>query len=289
MLLWAKAALALAQAVGARFVGDRCFVGASALSYTTIVSLVPLTAIVLATFSGFPIFAAARSRFIDLVAENVAQGLGNDAVMWLSAFATNAAKTTGYGILGLVLTSVLLLATVEEHLHFIFRVTRARAWGQRVVAYWTVLTLGPLLVGVLLSLSGDIDHLVSQLGTEPNVAQQAAQASVAWLERVLPVGLQVLGFAALYWVIPNRPLSWRHCLAGGVLAGLLLEAMKLGFGVFYGHIASYSAIYGALAAVPIALLWMYIFWGVALLGAEMVAVLNERAPADQPLAPGCMT
>jgi membrane protein len=259
-----------------RFVDDRCFVGAGALSYTSIVSLVPLTAIVLATFSGFPIFEAARGQFIDMVVENVAPSLGQDAVMWVRSFATNAAKTTGYGVAGLVVTSVLLLATVEEHLHFIFRVAEPRAWGQRVFAYWTVLTLGPVLVGVLLGVSGDIDAVVARLAAHPNAAEQAAHAGAAWLGHFVPVLLQVLGFAALYHLIPNRRLRWRHCFAGGAVAGLLLEAMKLGFSIFVSQMSSYGAIYGALAGVPIALLWMYIFWSVALLGAETAAVLTER-------------
>jgi membrane protein len=145
-----------------------------------------------------------------------------------------------------------------------------------VFAYWTVLTLGPVLVGVLLGVSGDIDAVVARLAAHPNAAEQAAHAGAAWLGHFVPVLLQVLGFAALYHLIPNRRLRWRHCFAGGAVAGLLLEAMKLGFSIFVSQMSSYGAIYGALAGVPIALLWMYIFWSVALLGAETAAVLTER-------------
>src|SRR5258708_17545666 len=102
------------------------------------------------TFSGFSVFGAARQRFLDVVIGNFAPDIGEQAAQWFTTFATNAAQTTALGIGALVVTSILLLATIEEHLHFIFRVSMHRHWGQRVLAYWTVLTLGPVLLGVSL-------------------------------------------------------------------------------------------------------------------------------------------
>src|SRR5260370_11290388 len=136
-----------------RFVAGRWLIGASGLSYTTIVSLVPLTAIVLVTSSGFSVFDEARSRFLNVIIGNFAPEIGEQAAQWFTTFATNAARTTAVGIGALVVTSILLLATIEEHLHFIFRVTEHRRWGQRLLAYLTVLTLGPVLLGIRLSLS----------------------------------------------------------------------------------------------------------------------------------------
>ena len=102
--------------VATRFIEDRCLTGASGLSYATIVSLVPLTAIVLATFSGFPIFSDARSHFLRIIVDNFAPDIGDEAVAMFTSFATNAAQTTAVGVGGLIVTSILLLATIEEHL-----------------------------------------------------------------------------------------------------------------------------------------------------------------------------
>ncbi len=263
-----------------RFVADRCLIGASALSYTTIVSLVPLTAIVLVTFSGFSVFDAARSRFLSVIIANFAPEIGEQAAEWFTTFATNAARTTAVGIAALVITSILLLATIEEHLHFIFRVTLHRGWGQRVLAYWTVLTLGPVLLGVGLSLSGDVDRAMRALGLRGGIVDRATQAWSSGLPTLAPFLLETIACTLLYILIPNCRVPWRSGVAGGVVAALLLEVMKLGFAVFVERLSSYSNVYGALAGVPIFLLWMYIFWSVVLLGAEVAAVLAGRVEAN---------
>lgn len=262
-----------------RFLDDRCLIGASALSYTTIVSMVPLTAIALVVFSGFSEFGGARDRLLGLIVENFAPDIGDGAVAWFTAVAANAAQTTAIGVVALVVTSILLLATVEEHLHFIFRVTKPRGWGQRVLAYWTILTLGPILVGVLLSVSGGIDAAVALLGLHPVTEGSAAQAWSARLRHLVAPALEITVFTLLYRLIPNRHVIWRACLCGGGLAALLLEILKLGFGIYISRMSSYSTIYGALAGVPIALLWMYIFWSVVLLGAEAAVCIADAEAA----------
>jgi membrane protein len=265
-----------------RFLDDRCLIGASALSYTTIVSMVPLTAIALVVFSGFSQFGRARDRLLGLIVENFAPDIGDGAVAWFTSVAGNAAQTTAIGVLALVVTSILLLATVEEHLHFIFRVTKPRGWGQRVLAYWTILTLGPILIGVLLSVSGAVDEAVLALGLHPVAKNSAAQAWSEGLRHLIAPALEITVFTLLYRLIPNRHVIWRACLGGGALAALLLEILKLGFGLYIARMSSYSTIYGALAGVPIALLWMYIFWAVVLLGAEVAVCVAdaEAARAD---------
>ncbi len=258
-----------------RFIDDRCLMGASALSYTTIVSMVPLTAIVLVVFSGFAPFSGARERLLGLMLRNFAPDVGDSAVAWFTSVAGNAAQTTAIGVLALVVTAILLLATVEEHLHFIFRVHRQRSWGQRVLAYWTVLTLGPILLGVALSVSGSIDAAVLALGLQPITIGTTAQAWSDGLAHLVSPTMEWLAFMLLYRLIPNRRVPWRACMVGAVVAACLLEVLKLGFSVYIARMSSYSAVYGALAGIPIALLWMYIFWAVVLLGAETAAGLIE--------------
>ena len=266
----------LARAVFQRFMLDRCLIGASALSYTTIVSMVPLTAIVLVVFSGFPQFSGGRDRLLMLLVENLAPDLGKDAGEWFTTVAGHAAQSTAIGVVALIVTSILLLATVEEHMHFIFRVHAPRRWGQRVLAYWSVLTLGPILLGVALSVTGSIDRTLAGLGLWSNKHGHSA-GWATWSGHLVAPVLTIGVLMLLYWAIPNRRQPWHACLVGAVVASLLLELLKFGFGIYVAQFASYSAIYGALAGIPIALLWMYIFWAVVLLGAEITACLIEVA------------
>lgn len=266
----------LLRGVAGRFIEDRCLTGASGLSYATIVSLVPLTAIVLATFSGFPIFSGARSRFLRIIVDNFAPDIGDEAVSMFTAFATNAAQTTAVGVGALIVTSILLLATVEEHLHYIFRVTVPRPWGQRVLAYWTVLTLGPVLLGVGLSLSGNIDAMIHGLGFDSDTADNVAHSWSAKVPWLIPVVLETIAILLLFRLIPNRTIAWRTCFIGALVTAVLLELLKSGFRFFIQQMSTYSTVYGALAGIPIFLLWMYIFWSAVLLGAEIAAYLNEN-------------
>lgn len=263
-----------------RFLGDRCFIGASALSYTTIVSMVPLTAIMLVVFSWFSKFGTARDRLLSLILNNFAPSVGQDAAAWFASVAGNAAQTTAIGIVALVVTSILLLATIEEHLHFIFRVSEPRSWGQRVLAYWTVLTLGPILVGVGISVSGLFDGILTAIGSQSHVGEEAARAGSNLLGHIVTPLLELVAFTALYRFIPNRRVAWRACLIGAVVATVALEVLKFGFGIYIARMSSYSTVYGALAGIPIALLWMYIFWLVVLFGAETAATLVEPKPGQ---------
>ncbi len=268
-----------------RFIADRCLTGASALSYATlvslvpltaVVSLVPLTAVVLAIFSGFPFFGGARDRFLVILLDNFVPEVGEEAAAWFKHVATNAAQTTAVGGIALVVTSILLLATIEEELHVIWRVTTPRPWVQRVLAYWTVLTLGPLLLGVGLSLSGFFDAIAHALGIDVVLIERTTGAWVASVPGLVPFILETVAFTLLYCLIPNCLVRLRDGVTGALAAAALLEGLKLAFALFVSRLSSYSAVYGALAGIPIVLLWMYIFWSVVLFGAEIAAGLAQR-------------
>jgi membrane protein len=265
-----------------RFIEDRCLVAASALSYATIVSLVPLTAIVLAIFSGFPVFSGARDRFLTVLLDNFAPDIGEKAASWFQGLAIGAAKTTVIGTVALVVTSILLMATIEDHLQIIWRVSQARTWYKRVLAYWIVLTLGPVLLGVGFSLPAYLDSLAQDAGAGAVLVEQATQAGLATLARFLSFALEAVTFTLLYCLIPNCRVRWREGIAGAVLAAALMEGLKIGFTFFVSRFSSYGAVYGALAGIPIFLLWMYIFWAVVLFGAEVAAGFGHWRTEEDP-------
>ena len=267
---------ALARQCLDNFLANDDLIAASALSYATIVSLVPLAAIVLAIFSGFEMFSAARDRFLALVLADMAPDLGVQAATWFQSMATSAAKTTAIGGGALIVTSVLLLATIEDRLQHIWHISTPRPWQQRVLAYWMILTLGPILIGIGFSLPDYVDMLAERAGVG---AVSDAVTGTRWyslLARGAALAVEIASFAMLYRFIPNCDVRWRESIVAALFAGLAIEGLKLGFAVFVSRVASYGAVYGALAGIPIFLLWMYIFWAVVLAGAELAAGLRQR-------------
>ena len=266
----------VAERAGRGFFTHHCLIGASALSYSTILSVLPLTAIVLVIFSNFPIFADAKSRFLSLLMNYFAPEVGENANQWFQFAANNAAKTTAIGAIAFVFTSIMLLATIEDQLDAIWNVKTQRTWGQRVTAYWLVLTLGPLLLGGGLSLSGYVDHFAGVDRPEGIIAQQTIQEWMARVSHFIPFTLDFASLAFLYCAIPNCRVRWRDGVAGALIGALLIELLKWAFAFYISRISSYNLVYGALAGIPIFLLWMYIFWLVVLLGAEIAAALAPR-------------
>lgn len=256
--------------------------GASALSYATLVSLVPLTALALVIFSGFAVFRDLRERLLFAILDNFAPSVGDQAVSWFTFAATNAAGSTALGIGSIVITSLLLLVTIEDQLHLIFHVTTPRAWVHRLLIYWTVLTLGPLLVGIGLSATGTLDVLFGMVTATGPMAAAAARGGGALLRWVLPFVLEMLAIATLFTLVPNCRVRWRDSLAGAAVAAALLQLLKAGFIIFVLRLSSYNQVYGALAGIPIFLLWMYIFWIAILMGAEITASLGRRHATRRP-------
>jgi membrane protein len=255
-----------------RFSRDGCFAAAGALSYTTLVSLVPLCVIALGTLSAFPIFAPMRARLLALVFQNFVPEIGEQAAYWFQYFASSAGQTTAIGIIGIAATGILLLATVEDQLNLIWRATRARPWVQRVLTYWTLMTLGPLMLGLSLSLSTYFEIAARHVGFGTEI-MAVAGGWLASLARLLPALFELVTCTLLYCLIPNCAVRWRDGLLGAVIATAAIEILKIGFSIYIGVSSFYRTVYGALAAIPIFLLWMYISWLAVMLGAVVAANL----------------
>src|ERR1700745_835669 len=255
-----------------RFLADGCFSASGALSSTTLVSLVPLAVIAFGTLSAFPIFAKVHDQLLALAFQNLVPSIGEQAAWWFRAFADSAAQTTAVGIAGIAATGILLLVTVEDQLNLIWRVTSPRPWVQRILAYWTLITLGPLLIGVSFSLSAYFEIAARQVG----LGQEAAAWASSWLHslaRSVPAVLEFVALTLLYCLIPNCAVRWRDGALGALIATIAIEILKVGFSIYIGASSFYQTVYGALAIIPIFLLWMYISWMAVLLGAVAAAAL----------------
>jgi len=256
-----------------RFSRDGCFAASGALSYTTLVSLVPLGVIAIGILSVFPSFTDTRQELLTLIFRYFVPAISEQAAYWVQYFAGSAAQATAIGIIGIAGTGVLMLVTVEDQLNALWRVTTPRPWTQRVLAYWTLMTLGPLLVGMSLTLSTYLDTAARRAGLDPQAIVQFASGWMHYFARLVPFVLELIAFTLLYCLIPNCTVRWRHGLLGAAVAAVAIEILKIGFVIYVGTFASYQTVYGAIAAIPIFLLWMYVSWMAVLLGAVVAANL----------------
>jgi len=256
-----------------RFSRDGCFAASGALSYTSLVSLVPLGVIALGILSAFPNFATLRQELLAFIFRNFVPQISEQAAFWFQYFAESAAQATAIGIVGIAATGILVLVTVEDQLNALWRVTIPRPWGQRVVAYWTLMTLGPLLVGMSLTLSTYLDTAARRAGLDPEALAQFASFWPHALVRLVPWLLELIACTLLYCLIPNCAVRWRDGAIGAAVAAVAIEILKIGFVIYIGAMSSYQTVYGALAAIPIFLLWMYVSWLAVLLGAVVAANL----------------
>jgi membrane protein len=271
-----------ARTLRERFREDRLGLTASSLTFTTLIALVPLVTVMLAVFSAFPMFAsfqtALEKYFLQAL---VPDGIAKPVLSALTQFAAKAARLGGVGLGLLVITALALMLTIDRALNAIWRVRRPRPIAQRVLVYWGGLTLGPLLLGISLSLT-------SWVLTASQGIVGALPGGVAMLLNVVEFALLALGMAALYHYVPHTHVRWRHALAGGVFVATGIEVAKHLLAWYVGTMPTISAVYGAFATVPILLLWIYVGWLIVLWGAVIAAYapsLSMRI-ARMPTAPG---
>ncbi len=250
-----------------RFRADRLGSTAGSLTFTTTISLVPLITVALAIFSAFPMFSRMEGMlqkwFIDnLIPENIARQVSR----YLLLFASKAGQMGWVGALFLFVTALALVLTIDRKLNDIWRVRVLRPLAQRVLVYWAVLTLGPLLVGVSLSISSYA--LSASKGWVGGM-----RAEVLMLLDVLEFCLVVGAMAALYRYVPNARVRWSHAAVGGVFVALGIAGAQKLLAWYLAAVPTYSVLYGAFATVPILLVWIYLSWVIVLLGAVMVAYL----------------
>ena len=266
-----------------RFIDDKCFETAGALSYTTLVSLVPLTVAVLAMFAVFPVFAGARDTLLNFVFNNFVPTAGEKVQAALQSFADNAKGLTGVSILVMLFSALSMMISIEDRLNRIWRVHQARRWSSRLLLYWAALTLGPILVG------GGI-ATTSYVTAMPLLSVAAGQIHSigASLLATLPFLVTFCTLWLMYAVIPNTRVSRRDAAIGALLGAVLFEIARWGFGQFVGHAQTYQQIYGVLATIPIFLLWIYLSWVIVILAASVAASISayEYVPPSATLPAG---
>lgn len=254
--------------LAAHFREDRSFESAGALSYTSLLALVPLMAVMFGVVSAFPVFDRWAIEIETYIFTNFVPAAGDQIRDYLQEFVGRTAGLTGAGTIFLIATAILLMATIEKSLNRIWRVRAQRRPASRLVIYWAVLTLGPLLMGASLVLT-------SYLAALPLLAPEAVRGALqGFMLHLTPFLVAMIGFALVFIIVPNRRVRWHHALAGALLSAILFELAKRGFVWYVTHFPTYERLYGALATIPLFLVWIYVSWVVVLLGASVAAALT---------------
>lgn len=250
-----------------RFKEERCFQLCGSLTFTSMLAMVPLVTIMLTVMTAFPVFDNLIGLLKAFVTSNFMPQASSRAVtLYMQQFADNAARLTAVGIIFLGVTSIMLMLTIDRAFNTIWRVKRPRPLIQRVLIYWSVLTIGPILVGTSLSMSS---WLVTQ---SMGLGKQYSEVMVAAF-KLLPLFFTSLAFGFLYRTVPNRQVTVLDAVVGGIIAALAFEAMKSLFGQFLIHFSNYKVVYGTFASLPIFLMWVYLSWAVVIFAAVITAVL----------------
>ncbi len=247
---------------------------AAALSFWSALAVVPGLALVLATLAAFPAFDSLRAALQAAIITNLVPDTGMKISDALTNFVDAAGKLTLFGVIGLVLTSVLLLLTVEGALNEIFKVIRPRLLRQRLLVFWAVMTIGPALLGMGLSLLGYFASQEIREGATGETVTTSAPA-VILLGNLAPTILTWATLTFLFMIVPNRRMRIKDAMIGAGVAAVLLAMLRYTFALYIFFMTSYQAIYGALAAVPVFLMWVYLVWVSVLSGAVATAALPD--------------
>ncbi|MBK5046915.1 YihY family inner membrane protein [Burkholderia sp. R-69927] len=259
----------LAQFAAKRSSEDRIPQVAGSLTFTTMLALVPLATVAFALFTAFPIFSSFQMSLQIFLADHLMPAQLNSQIFdYLNQFASKAKSLTTIGMIFLFVTAVMTMMTVESAFNVIWRVRKARPIAQRILVYWAIITLGPILIGVSLSISS---YLFTR--SMAFTAVQHIPSVIDWALTGAALPLTALAFTMLYVFLPNCRVEWRDAVIGGVAAAIAFELAKRGFGYYVRRIPTYTTVYGAFAAVPLFLLWMYLCWFIALAGAMIASAL----------------
>ena len=240
---------------------------AASLTFSTVLSIVPLLAVALSLFTAFPLFKEFSDALQAFLSNNLMPPAVSENIMtYLNEFASKASSLTAIGGAFLVLTVVLLMMSVEVALNTLWKVDRQRRLAHRLLVFWAVISLGPVLAGASL-------YATTFLAKESFGLLAGMPLLLELALKLLPVVLGGLTLAALFVVVPNTRVKRMDALLGGLVSAVILEIMKIGFGLYVSQFSTYTMIYGAFAALPVFLIWIYLCWLGILFGALVAANL----------------
>lgn len=260
-----------------RFFNERMSSTAASLTYSTLLALVPMLVIAFAILSSFPAFDVVKERMQALFFSAVVPEAGAAITDYLSNFTQSANNLTAIGVVALAITALLLLSTIEDTLNRIWHVERPRPIFVRFLIFWAILTLGPLVFGASFTLTSDIAAIARRSGIFDlgGAVDEVLLEGWSTLSNLLSLAIKTFGLTALFVLVPARRVRILHAAIGASFATVALEILSWGFNSFLTSGSSYETIYGAVAAVPVFLVWIYASWTVIILGAVVAAAIPD--------------
>ena len=249
------------------FLQHRGISSAAALTYTTLFAVVPLLTVTFSVISAIPFFHDFGGQIQTFIFSNFVPATGVAVQEYLLGFSLQARQLTWVGVVGLAVTAFMMLLNIENAFNSIWLVRQPRRGVAGFLLYWAILSLGPMLLGAGFAVTTYIASL--ELISGPHSLPGAST-----FLSLLPLLCSVAAFTLIYASVPNARVPFKHALIGGLFTATLFEAAKQLFAVYVGLFPSYQLIYGAFAAVPLFLLWIYLSWLIVLFGAELVCSLS---------------
>ena len=257
-----------------RFNADRCSENAAALTYMSLFALVPLLTVVYTMASAVPAFQGLEEKMQDFMFENLMPDTNSEIRTYLDDFSRQAKNLTGPGIIFLVVTAVLMLRNVEKAFNQIWRASENRSPVSSFLLYWAVLSLAPITIGLALALSTYLSSFAHVIEVYDVIGVKA------FLLQVAPLALSTIGFSLIYIAVPNCRVPFKHCIIGGFVAAMAFHFARSVFTKLVVG-SSYTFIYGAFAAVPLFLLWIYLSWNIVLMGGILVHSMSAYQNEEQ--------
>lgn len=252
-----------------RFEANNCREQAGSLTYTTLFAVVPMLTVFLVIISSIKALEPARQQLQQLIYSNFLPKTSIAFDKALNAFTDNSSNLTIIGVLFLFVTTVMMLTSIETAFNRIWRVQETRNGIVGFMRYWTIISLGPILLGSAFVISSALASL--NVLSNNFAGYEVDGAALFWL---ISFGLTTLGFFTLYWTIPNRSVPIRSAMIAAAFSAVTFELLKNLFGFVMTNFTSYQLVYGAFAAIPIFLLWIFLSWNVILLGVEISYALT---------------
>ena len=251
-----------------RFQQDKCSSVAAELTITSLLALVPLTTLVFALLALIPNFEDMALKLQQYLFAYFIPASGESIQNYLIEFVEKAKSMSGVGFLMLFITALMMMRTIDKSFNHIWKLKKEQSKVRTFLVYWAVLTLGPIALGASIVITSYINSL-------PIINEVVAENSV-WFKNILPLLMASIAFTVMYYVIPNRKILIKHALGSAFIAALLFEIAKSGFGLFVKYFSTYELVFGALAAIPLFLIWIYVSWNIVLFGAEVCFGLSNN-------------
>lgn len=251
-----------------RYTENNIAISAGYLTYSTMLAIVPLIMVLFSVFTFFPVFSEATEQFKSFIYGNFAPSAGEMIAQYIELFVSNSKKMGLVSIIGLFVVAIMLIKSIDEALNTIWQGSRKRSILLSFLLYLAILVFGPLLAGASIAIS---TYVMSWAIFNGDGVLSFSQ----YLLEFTPFFLIWVLFSLVYKWVPNTVVMFKHAAIGALFAAIFFTLGKQAFVWYITTFPSYQAIYGALAVLPIMIVWIHLSWQVVLLGGQFAAVLKE--------------